>query len=58
MIDWKHYKRTVSARAVWVGMSGTHHEPCRILTVSKTGVRVKWADGRVEVVHPDHLRPA
>lgn len=58
MIDWKEYKRTVSNRAIWVGTSGTNNAPCRIITVSKSSVRVKWADGRIEHVHPADLRPA
>jgi len=58
VIDWHEYKRTVSRRAVWVGATGTMREPCQIVTVSKDGVRVKWADGRIERVHPGDLRPA
>lgn len=55
--DWAEYKRTISHMAIWVGISGKHQQPCRILTISKDGVRVKWADGRIDKVHPEDLRP-
>lgn len=31
-------------------------EPVRIIRVYKSGVRIRFRDGRQETVHPDYLR--
>lgn len=33
-----------------------HDLPVRLLTVSKNGVRIRFADGHIEVAHPEDVR--
>lgn len=45
-------------RVRWVGIHGRGDGlRGRVSRVLRAGVRVRWDDGRVEVVHPEDVRP-
>ena len=53
--DGRELKRL--QRVQYVGLSGERSGPVgTVRAIFKTGVRVKWDDGRVEVYHPHDVR--
>lgn len=54
--EWAAYKASGRKNITWVGMSGTARIRATLLTVAKTGLRVR-VEGRIERWHPDDVRP-
>lgn len=56
MYTIEYWRESGIKRVIYVGTNGSVAVPCRIVSLSRDGARVRWADGRVERVHPDDLR--
>lgn len=48
---------TSGQRVKYIGISGLADGPCgRVIRQYKSGVRVRWDDGRTETVHPQDIQ--
>lgn len=54
--EWKEWASTGRRNVTFVGMLGKSRIRARLLSVSKSGLRVR-CDGNVERWHPDDVRP-
>lgn len=54
--EWTAYRATGRKNVTYVGMSGNARVRGSLLTVAKSGLRVR-VEGRVERFHPEDVRP-